>query len=267
MAITTLAQLRAAPTQRIATNKIVAGSTNPQPNWWTWSGLNGDHVPALDPGNTSTGVVPTADGTQYPALDAFAGLSGYISRVEVTSGVAGNHLLFDRLFVAGAFAYNTSPVTLTSQPSFASRVPDSDYSGLEIWVEMASTANNLIAVEVEYVNESGVAGRTTGSYAAPNGGAMQLRRCWPLPLQAGDHGVQRIDKITATPTATSGTFNVMVLRRLCSARVWFPGHSNALDFMRTGLPMIYETSALFPLMVPDTTSSGLLSMRVDVVKG
>lgn len=214
--------------------------------------------------NTANGVVPT-DATQgYPPINAFGGgATGYISRIEFSSTAAGRISVYDRLFVAGAYAFNAN-TNLTSQPSFASRVPGTDYKGLEIWVEQVTAATGNQAVSVTYTDQDGNAGATTGAVgisAAPTVG-----RCWQLPLAAGDSGVQAIENVTGS-VASAGTFNVMILRPLWSARIGSANAGDVHDFLRTGMPEIYADSAIYMLNATDGGSSGVPDLLIEVANG
>lgn len=213
--------------------------------------------------SNTNGVVPTETTTGYTTINAYAGgAKGYISKVEYANTVAGWFDLYDRLFVAGAFSWNAN-TTLTSQPSYVGRLPNSDYRGLQIWVETISAPTGNITVNVGYTNENGTAGRSTGAVGI--GGAPAIGRCWQLPLQAGDCGVQKIDTIVAgTATAGTNVFNVMVLRPLWSGRVILNNGGDVHDMLKTGLPEIYHDSALYVLFSADSTSSGVPELMIEV---
>lgn len=206
--------------------------------------------------NTSNGVVPTQGQAGYPPLATFNGGTGYLTGVTFGNTVAGRGRIYDRLWVAGAYAFNANQ-NLTSQPSFSTRVPGT-YHGLEIWVEMVTAATGNQAVSVTYVNQDGVTNRSTGAIgisAAPTVG-----RCWQLPLQSGDSGVQRIDNITGS-VASVGTFNVMILRPLASGRIRV---ANDEVFINGTKKQIYQNTALYCLLCPDSTSSGMPDYEFDV---
>ena len=74
---------------------------------------------ALGVGNTANGLVHTSATTGYPLIPAIAG-TGYITKVDFINTVQSMLLLYDRLFVAGAYAFNAN-VTLSAQPSYADR--------------------------------------------------------------------------------------------------------------------------------------------------
>lgn len=211
--------------------------------------------------STAAGVVPTAAVAGYPAVVAFSPNIGYLSGVKCASSVAGRIYLYDRLFVAGAYAFNAA-TSLASQPSYAGRVPGApNYQGLEIWIECVTVFTGNLSIAVTYTNESGVAGRTTGTFAT--GTALTVGRCMKLPLQAGDSGVQKIESVTAT-VATVGTFNVMVLRPLWSGRMSIANDLTTADLLKTGMPQVFDSAAFYALYVTDSTSSGVPDIQFEI---
>ncbi len=212
--------------------------------------------------STAAGVVPVDTTNGYPTINAFGGsATGYLSRVSYSSTVVSTVRLYDRVWNAGAYSFNAN--TAVTSPSWSSRVPGgTDYTSLEIWVEQVTAATGNQAVNVTYTNADGVASRTTGAVgiaAAPTVG-----RCWQLPLQAGDNGVQAISNVAGT-VATAGTFNVMVLRRLWEGAVYVAGIGGTHSYIETGLPQVFADSALYALVnAPSGTSSGLPSLFFEI---
>lgn len=214
-------------------------------------------------GNTANGIVPTDAIGGYPVLNAFGGGAlGYVTRVEARNSVISNLAVYDCVFAAGAYAFNAN-TALASQPSYSGRVPGgTDYKGLEIWIEAVTAFTGNLSVAVTYTNQDGVAGRTTGTIAT--GAALIIGRMLQLPLQAGDTGVQKIESVVGT-VATVGTFNVRVMRKVTpDIRIGVANESKILDFLATGAPQVWETSALFFVVQADSTSSGLPYIRVEV---
>jgi len=213
--------------------------------------------------NTANGVVPTDAIAGYPIINALSA-SGYVSKIEFGSTVACRLTLFDRLFVCGAYNYNAN-VNLTAQPSYVGRLPESNYSGLEIWVETVVQPSGSLAVSVSYLDQDGNAG-VTGAVGV--GTTPTVGRCWPLPLASGDSGVQRIDNVTGS-VAASGTacFNVMVLRRLWSGRVPVANFCDIHDMLKTGMPQIYADSALYCMITADSTAIGVPEICIEVSDG
>lgn len=215
-------------------------------------------------GNTDNGVVPTDATAGYPLINPFSGANtGYISGARVLNSVASWIHVYDRVFAAGAYSFNSN-VTLASQPSYAGRIPDANYIGTELWVETVTAFTGNLSVAVGYTNQSGTSGRSTGTVAT--GVAPTVGRCIQLPFQSGDCGIQSVNSVVAS-VATVGTFNVMVLRPLFSFRVNAVNFGDVLDWAKIGLPQIYADSAIYVMVQADSTSTGLPSLLLDVING
>jgi len=216
-------------------------------------------------GNTANGVVPTDATAGFPLINAFGGgTTGYLTDFTFGSSVACRGTLYDMLFKAGAYSFNAN-TTLASQPSYASRIPaGSNYNDTEIWIEAVTAFTGNLSIAVTYTNQSGTAGRTTGTIAT--GIAPTVGRMIQLPLQAGDTGVQQINSVVAT-VSTVGTFNVLVLRRLASARVRLAGDQSTQGLAETGMVEIFDNSALFLRVDADSTATGLPEVFLTIANG
>lgn len=235
--------------------KKTATRTTVATSWFSTFDVAGNPgAGTLNAGNTSNGIVPVAGGAGYPALNSFNGGTGYLVGVNFGNTVAGRGRIYDRLWVGGAYAFNANQA-LSSQPSFASRVPS--FHGLEIWVEMVTAATGNQAVNVTYRDTDN---NSSSTGAVGIGSSPTVGRCWQLPLAAGDSGVQRIDNVVGS-VASVGTFNVMVLRPLASGRIRV---ANDEVFINGTKKQFYETSALYALICPDGTSSGMPDYEFDI---
>lgn len=220
--------------------------------------------------NTAAGVVPTDAIAGYPPINAFgASAIGRLTRVDFSSSVACRLRVYDRLFVAGAYAFNAN-TTLAGQPSYASRInlrnpandtDANDYKNLELWAEMVTAATGNQSVAVTYTDQDGNTGATTGAIGI--GAAQTVGRCWQLPLASGDSGVQQITNVTGS-IATVGTFNVMVLRPLCSMRIPVAGAGATWDAFLTGMKQIFADSSLFCMVCPDSTATGVFDLELQI---
>jgi hypothetical protein len=215
---------------------------------------------ALNIGNTANGVVPDDTVAGYPLIASFGGAAGYFSGVDFSSSVACRISLFDRLFACGAYAYNAD-TTLASQPSYSGRVPNANYNGLQLWVEHVTAVTTTPVFQVNYLDQDGFAG-DTGQYSEIPA-SLLIRRALQLPLAAGDSGIQQIIRVRITG-ATAGTFNFMVLRPLWSGRIPIANAGDIHDLLRTGLPQIYDTSALYVLITADSTASGFCGLQLEI---
>lgn len=252
--ILTLNDFIAAAKQKITLNKTATRTTVATGRFSLFDIAGNPGGGTLAGSSTANGSVPTDATAGYPVLNAFGGsATGRLARAEFGSSVACRLAIYDRLFLAGAYAFNASQA-LSSQPSYSGRLPGADYKDTELWVEQVTAATGNQAVNVTYTDQDGNAGATTGAVGI--GAAPTVGRCWQLPLAAGDTGLQKIENVAGS-VATAGTFNVMVLRPLWSGRVRINNDGDVHDLLKTGLPQLYADSALYVMVAADSTSSGI----------
>lgn len=221
-------------------------------------------------GNTANGLVPTSATAGYPTITAFAGgATGYLAAARYASSVAGRATLYDRLFNSGSHPLTPLGVTnLTAQPSFTARLPGgTDFTNIDILIEInVVVPATAVTVAIGYTKEDGATGRTTGASASLSGFAT--RRVIVMPLQAGDKGVQKIDSITIGGTAAAtGSVNVVLARRLAQFDVRVANGSDPQAWDMIGAPEVFAASALWLVVQPDSTASGVPSLDVDIISG
>ena len=265
MAITTLDQYIAAASQRVQILKTGSVTAIALMNTQVLQAAGNPGAGTLAGANTANGLVPTDADAGFPVINAFGGgATGYIGNITFGSTVASRITLFDCLFKAGAYAFNAN-TTLASQPSYSGRViGGTDFTNTEIWIEAVTAFTGNQSIAVTYTNESGTAARTTGTIAT--GVAPIVGRMLQLPLQAGDTGVQKIESVVST-VSSAGTFNVLVLRRLWSGRVPVANAGDTHDFLKTGMPQIFDNSALMAIVQPDSTATGIFELVAEVING
>lgn len=212
--------------------------------------------------SVAAGVVPTRATLGCPVINDFSVPGGYITRFEVSNTVPCRVALYDLLWKGGAYAFNANQA-LTGQPGYGPRLAG-DFKGVELWIEAVTAFAGNQTIQIGYTNQDGVAGRTTGAIAT--GVAPIVARMLRLPLQAGDTGVQSVDSVAST-VATVGTFNVLVMRELCEARVRVANDQIVQGPDLTGLVRLRDTSALYMVVTPDSTATGLPEVVVDIVNG
>lgn len=214
---------------------------------------------ALAIGNTANGVVPDDTVAGYPLIASFGGAEGYLSGIDFGSSVICRISLFDRLFACGAYSFGAD-VTLASQPDFSGRVPGANYNGLQLWVEHVTAVTTTPVFQIDYLDQDGQAGNITFSEVPTS---LLIRRALQIPLAAGDSGISKIVRVRITG-ATAGTFNFMILRPLWSGQVFLASSGDVHDFLRTGLPQIYDTSALYVLISAASTASGYPNLQLEI---
>ncbi len=215
--------------------------------------------------STTTGVVPTDATAGCPTINFSTG-TGYITNIQYRSTVAGQLVLYDMLWKGGAYSFNANTSGNTPD-SFLSRIPGgtaADTAGCtELWVEQVTAGTGVQNVAVTYNDETG-ASSSTGTVAAP--AALILGRMFQLPLAAGDRGVSGVTGVVGS-VATVGTFNILVMRPLWSGRcaIANDGSVNGLDL--TGMPVVYSDSALYLMVIADSTATGIPYLTIEIANG
>jgi hypothetical protein len=224
--------------------------------------------------STTVGVVPTDTTVGCPGIDFTSGMS-YLSKVEYGSSVACRLSLHDMLFKAGAYSYATGTTTLGSQPVISQRCPDYPGSGNvfgarnEIWIEVVTAMTSATSwnVRVTYTNKDGTAGRSSivsANYAAA---ALTVGKMFMIGLASGDTGVQKIESVIVSNTgATAGSFNVLITSPIwTSGRCMTANYGDIHDMLKTGLPVVYNDSALIMMVQADSTASGVPEVAFEIV--
>jgi hypothetical protein len=226
--------------------------------------------------STTVGVCPIDATPGCPSIDFSSGTS-YLSKVEYGSSVACRLSLHDMLFKAGNYTYNSGTTTLGSQPVISQRCPDYPGSGTifgarnEIWIEVVTAMTSATAwqVQVTYTNSNGTSGRTSIISTAQAAAALTIGKMFMLGLASGDTGVQKIDSvIVTTGGATAGSFNVLILRPIwTSGRCMTANDGDIHDMLKTGLPVVYNDSALIIQVQADSTASGIPEVLLEIANG
>lgn len=274
MAITTGDGYIAAAKQLIPYTKT-ATTTTVANNRSTVRGAAGNPGAATLPftAAASNGEVPTDASSGMPRINDFGGgATGYLSRVFWNNSVVGRVELWDVLWggniPTGASGFGSlQTLTASSPPSYLARVPGGAGHGLRIFVEITTTMSaSATTVTCTYTNSGGTGSRTTASSGSLSG--FISGRWVELALQAGDTGVNQIDTIIiGGATNAAGVANVLVCRPLWSSgtRVANSGSYDGIDM--TGMPVVYDTSALVVTTVADSTSSGLPDLLIEIANG
>lgn len=154
--------------------------------------------------------------------------------------------VWDRIW-ANAFSQNTTARQAITFPALTRYTTG---QGLSIWLRWLYTFTTPTAtITVEYTNQAGVS-RTVSWVNNPNiNNCYHEMSAFPIPLLAGDSGVQAVNAITLSAGAPDGpanAFSLMVVRYLGAYRVnssTFPDFTAGQSFMG-GLPQFDGNACL-----------------------
>jgi hypothetical protein len=216
---------------------------------------------SLNPGNSANGIVPDSSTAGYPSIIPIQN-TGYLTKVKWSWDVPGILFLADVVFAAGAYSYNAD-TTLSSQPSYAARMPNGSYGNTQIRVYAITNFTGTPSFQVNYLDQDGNAG-DTGVVSV--GYALTIGDSNSLPLAAGDSGVSQITRIRAT-VASAGTFGLTVCRGIWCGRIDYKGQRREDDLIKTKMEQIFSDSALSIGPAADSTSSGHPWVEMEIADG
>lgn len=272
MAIASLNDWFASTKQYISYNKT-ASRTTVATGWFSLFDLAGNPGAGVLAGtSTSAGVVPNDSTVGCPTVNDSAGTL-YLSQVDFGNSVACRMKMFDMLWKGGAYAFTAGTTSLSSQPSYSARVPSgTDFTDTQIWIEVSTAfvTGTSWQVTVTYTNQAGAAGHSTVISAAQAVAGLTLGRMYQLALQSGDTGVQKIESVIVTnggTAMTAGAINVLVLKPLWSGRCRIINDGDVHGMDKTGMPVVYITSALIFAVNTDSTSSGVPEFELVIAAG
>ena len=274
MAIASLNDYIASNKQRIEFIKTPTARTTVAAQPFSVFDLAGQPGTGTLPGTSTTApVMPTASTAGCPLINFSAG-TGYLSRVDFNNSVSGRLAIFDMLSKSGAYAYSAGTTTITTPLDIHTRCPDyaSTVWGrmVEIWIEVSTAfvTGTAWQVQITYTNSEGATGHTSIISVAKAAAALTLGAMFQMALQAGDVGVQKIESVIVTnggTAMTAGAFNVLLLRPLwTSGRVPIANGGDIHDMLKTGMPIVYSTSALYLQVCADSTSTGLPECNLEI---
>jgi hypothetical protein len=167
--------------------------------------------------------------------------------------VAGTLVLYDRLLHIGGL----SGTTATAQTVGGTLTRNTGGVGNMAWVEIYTLIGTTgSTVTMSYTNTTPTSGRTSTAVVIGGTNFREVSRVIPLPLQAGDLGIQAVASITMATTGTAGNIGVTIAKPIAYMPMAPAGGFGWRDFT-TGLPGVPEidTDACLSLLwFPQTTT-------------
>jgi hypothetical protein len=148
---------------------------------------------------------------------------------------AGGIILVDLLNVSGGLSGTVTTAQTTNLPTAAltrHTTGEGVMAGIVIYTLVGTTATT---VTISYTNSAGVSGRTSTATSFGGTGFREVGILIPIPLQAGDTGVQSIESVTVTATTgTAGNFGVCMFKPLAMISLESATGAMPLDAVSTG---------------------------------
>lgn len=226
-------------------------------------------------GQPGQGGIPTSSATCNNNTIGVIGFSQQISPstsygayLELATGNSATTMeLHDRLAHMGglngtlttAQAVNLDLSTLLSVDNINARKGDDNYSDVQWWLEWyTATGSTAVNVTIAVTYNDGTTGNlTTLSLAATRPASHAILLNSLIPSAQSGKFIRGVVSITlSASTGTAGNFGVTATRQRMTLSASIPNFKFVADWAQLGLPEIYNSSALFPIVLTSTTSSG-----------
>lgn len=222
-------------------------------------------------------AVANVAGTAGLALTSYAGqipfsnpVSGntYLARFAATVNVAGTLVLCDRLWHNSGLSATAN--TLQSFTSAAWPARDMDGStngrGVMIGFEVSTVMGaGTPTFKLDYTNSAGDTGRTITTAAQAT--TMAVGSFIPIELAAGDVGVRQIVGWTLSATMTSGAYHLVAYRPIASVDITTANIGNAINYLTSGFPRLYDSTVPFFLWLSTTTTAPVIRSQIVYTQG
>lgn len=221
---------------------------------------------APTPGLSGAALTTYAGQIPVPAASGNTHIAG---ATFVSSAQAGVLILADRLWHNSGFTITSTGSQTVNSATWPARDKNgtTDGEGVFLGVEISSaTGAGTPTITVGYTNSANASGKTaTNSDATVASSAAGT--FYRIGLAAGDTGVRSVQSLTLSATWTSGTMHLVAYRPIMMFACLQAGIPAQLNAVTGNLPRIYDNTVLFPIFIPQTTTSTLLSGGVKFTQG
>jgi hypothetical protein len=216
-------------------------------------------------------VVATCNNTTVGAIgfnQQTAPSTSYGAYLEVATGNAAMTVeLHDRLAHFGglngtlttAQTVSLDLSTLLATDNINLRKGDNNYSDVQWWLEWyTATGATAVTATIAVTYNDGTTGNLTSlSLAATRPASHAISLNSLIPSAQSGKFIRGVVSITlSASTGTAGNFGVTATRQRMTLSASIPNFKFVADWAQLGLPEIYNSSALFPIVLTSTTSSG-----------
>lgn len=145
-----------------------------------------------------------------------------------------------------------------SSDNLAARIGDANYSDIQWWLEWyAATGSTAVTATVAVTYNDGTTGTLSASLAATRPASFMLPLNGLIPSAGAGKFIRAITSVTlSATTGTAGSFGVTATRPRMTIGCPIANFKFVADWAALGLPEIYNSSCLFPIVLTSTSSSG-----------
>jgi hypothetical protein len=149
--------------------------------------------------------------------------------------------------------------TLAGTDNISERKGDADFSDVSWWLEWyTATGTTAVTATVNVTYNDGTTGNLTGlSLAATRPASFMVALNTQIPSASAGKFIRGVNTVTlSATTGTAGSFGVTATRLKVTVGSPIANYKVTADWAQLGLPHIPNSTALFPIVLTSTTSSG-----------
>jgi hypothetical protein len=205
--------------------------------------------------------------------------TSYGAYLEVaTSNAAMTLELHDRLAHMGGLVGNITTAqnvnldleTLLSTDNLEQRIGSADYGDVQWWMEWyvnTGATATVATINVTY-NDGSIGNLTTQSLAATRAAGHMISLNALVPAAASGKFIRKVNTVQLSVTSgTAGNFGFTATRIRMTLSSPIANYKSIADWAQLGLPEIYNSSAIFPIVLTSTTSSGTIRGGGKIIHG
>ena len=228
---------------------------------WAATGFPGagGAAPASNAGSGYTCTQATSGAQYYPTCSVQA----WLARLSLGCNQTGTLILMDRLWCCGGMGYAAGTYTVTTPGSLPPRITDSGV-GVEAWIDtLAVNGAASGTLVLNYLDTGGNSKSGTVGAVVSAPAANQLQ---PIPLDPSSTGISQVVSAVTNQTWTSGSFGILLAKRLLEIPITVTGGGVNLDWASIGLPQIDNANAcLMWAFLNGTANANTIAGTLDII--
>lgn len=145
-----------------------------------------------------------------------------------------------------------------SSDNFVERKGDANYSDIQWWLEWyTATGSTAVTATVAVTYNDATTGTLSVALAATRPASLMIPLNGFIPAAGAGKYIRAITTVQlSATTGTAGSFGVTATRPRMTLGTPIANYKVTADWAQLGLPEIFNSSCLFPVVLTSTTSSG-----------
>ena len=188
----------------------------------------------------------------------------HLYRLTANTALVGTLTLCDRLWQNSGLVVTTTTAQSITPVAIPARDADGSTNGRGVYaaIEVQTATTNASAVTNTTISYTDSAGNASNTGSIPNtrtGGGFPATAAAgtfvPFDLAAGDEGVRSVQSITLGTSYGGGAISLVLYRPIVSLSCPVANVGQAVDFLTSGGPRLYDDSCLFFVWLPSATTT------------